>query len=44
VQVKNGRAQVVQNVPINGFSRGKIDASVNELKEEKSLVQELLGA
>src|SRR5882672_4591987 len=44
VQVKNGRTQVVQNVPINGFSRGKIDASVNELKEEKSLVQELLGA
>src|SRR5207245_9385299 len=44
VQVKNGRAQVVQNVPINEFSRGKIDASVNELKEEKSLVQELLGA
>ena len=44
VQVRNGRAQVVQNVPINGFSRGKIDASVNELKEEKSLVQELLGA
>jgi malate dehydrogenase len=44
VQVKNGRAQVVQNVPINGFGRGKIDASVNELKEEKSLVQELLGA
>jgi malate dehydrogenase len=44
VQVKDGRAQVVQNVPINEFSRGKIDASVNELKEEKSLVQELLGA
>src|SRR5213082_1124671 len=44
VQVRNGRAQVVQNVPINEFSRGKIDASVNELKEEQSLVQELLGA
>jgi malate dehydrogenase len=44
VQVKNGRAQVVQNVPINEFSRGKIDASVNELKEERSLVQELLVA
>jgi malate dehydrogenase len=44
VQVKNGRAQVLQNVPINEFSRGKIDASVNELKEEKSLVSDLLGA
>jgi len=44
VQVKNGRAQVVQNAPINEFSRAKIEASVNELKEEQSLVQELLGA
>jgi malate dehydrogenase len=44
VRVKNGRAQVVQSVPINEFSRQKIDASVNELKEEKSLVRELLGA
>src|SRR5437773_11222819 len=44
VQVKNGRAQVVQNVPINEFSRGKIDASVDELKEERSLVGDLLRA
>ena len=42
VRVKAGRAEVVQNVPINEFSRGKINASVNELKEEKSLVGELL--
>lgn len=34
--------EIVQDVPINDFSRGKIDASVNELKEEKGLVQELL--
>jgi hypothetical protein len=33
----------VQNVPLNDFSRAKIDASVNELKEEKSLVGELLN-
>ena len=32
------------DVPVNDFSRGKIDASVTELKEEKSLVGELLGA
>jgi malate dehydrogenase len=44
VQVKDGTPKVVQNVPINEFSRAKIEASVNELKEEKSLVQELLGA
>jgi len=42
VRVKAGRAEVVQNVPINEFSRGKINASVNELKEEKSLVSDLL--
>jgi malate dehydrogenase len=44
VRVKDGMPKVVQNVPINEFSRQKIDASVNELKEEKSLVGELLGA
>jgi malate dehydrogenase len=35
--------EVVQNVPINDFSRQKIDASVNELKEERALVSDLLG-
>jgi malate dehydrogenase len=35
--------EVVQNVPINDFSRQKIDASVNELKEERAMVSELLG-
>jgi hypothetical protein len=33
---------VVQGLPINEFSRNRIDASVNELKEEKSMVAELL--
>src|SRR6266480_811563 len=42
VRVRNGKAEVVTGVPINDFSRQKIDASVNELKEEKSLVSELL--
>ncbi len=41
-RVKNGKVGVVVGVPVNEFSRGKIDASVNELKEEKSLVSELL--
>ncbi len=41
-RVKNGRVEVATGVPVNEFSRGKIDASVNELKEEKSLVSELL--
>ena len=43
-RVKSGKVEVVTAVPINEFSRGKIDASVNELKEEKSLVGDLLGA
>ncbi|HJY21135.1 MAG: malate dehydrogenase [Chthoniobacterales bacterium] len=43
-RVKSGKVEVVTGVPINEFSRGKIDASVNELKEEKSLVGDLLGA
>ncbi|MEO6872396.1 MAG: malate dehydrogenase [Chthoniobacterales bacterium] len=34
--------EIVQDVPINDFSRSKIDASVNELKEEKSLVSGLI--
>jgi malate dehydrogenase len=33
---------VVQGLPVNEFSRGKIDATVNELKEEKAMVSELL--
>src|SRR5437870_3528713 len=42
VRVKDGSPNVVQNETINEFSRQKIDASVNELKEEKSLVGDLL--
>lgn len=34
--------QIVQGVPVNDFSRAKIDASVNELKEERSMVSNLL--
>ena len=36
------KLQIVQGLPINEFSRAKIDASVNELKEERSLVADLL--
>ena len=41
-RVCGGRLGIVQNLPINDFSRDKIDKSVAELKEEKSLVSELL--
>ena len=43
IRTRGGKWEIVQNVPINEFSRGKIDKSVAELKEEKSLVSELLG-
>jgi malate dehydrogenase len=34
--------EVVQGVPVNEFSRARIDATVAELKEERSMVAELL--
>jgi len=43
IRVRGGKWEIVQKVPINEFSRDKIDKSVAELKEEKSLVSELLG-
>lgn len=43
VCVRGGKWEVVQKLPINDFSREKIDKSIAELKEEKSMVSELLG-
>ena len=37
-----GEFGIVQGVPIDEFSRAKIDATLNELKEEKSMVADLL--
>jgi malate dehydrogenase len=42
-RVRGGKWEIVQGLPINEFSRDRIDKSVAELKEEKSLVSELLG-
>ena len=39
----NGGREVAKWVPVNPFSRAKIEATLNELREEKSLVAELLG-
>ena len=36
------KIEIVQGVPVEEFSRQKIDASVAELQEEKSMVSELL--
>ena len=43
VRVRGGKWEIVQDLPINDFSRAKIDASVAELKEEKSLVSEMIS-
>ncbi len=36
------RLEIVRDVPLNDFARQKIDASVNELKEEREMVKELI--
>ena len=43
VRIRSEKWEIVQKLPINEFSRDKIDKSVAELKEEKSMVSELLG-
>lgn len=40
---EDGALEVAKWVPISGFSRSRIDASVAELQEERELVRELLG-
>ena len=42
IRSDGGKWEIVQDVPINEFARGKIDASINELDEERSLVSGLL--
>jgi malate dehydrogenase len=37
------KIEVVQGIALNEFSRAKIDASINELKEEKAMVSSLLS-
>jgi malate dehydrogenase len=43
IRSDGSRWEIVQNVPINSFSRERIDQSVNELKQECSLVTELVS-
>ena len=42
IRSSGGKLEVVKQVPINEFSRSRIDSTVNELKEEKSMVSDLL--
>ncbi|WP_031009044.1 malate dehydrogenase [Streptomyces sp. NRRL F-5727] len=41
VTCKDGKYEIVQNLDINEFSRARIDASVQELSEERDAVREL---
>lgn len=40
--LEGGKWEVVQGLPISAFSQGKIDLTINELKEEKEAVKDLL--
>jgi malate dehydrogenase len=42
VRSRGGKWEIVPDVPLNEFSKAKFDASVAELKEEKSMVSELI--
>jgi malate dehydrogenase len=42
VSSKDQKASVVQGIPHNAFARERIDKSVNELKEERAMVADLL--
>lgn len=42
VRVRGSKFEIIQKLPINEFSRDKIDRSVAELKEEKSMVSDLI--
>src|SRR5881394_1328453 len=43
VRSRGGKWEIVKDVPLNEFGKAKFDASVAELKEEKSMVSDLLG-
>ncbi|HEX7515975.1 MAG TPA: malate dehydrogenase [Chthoniobacterales bacterium] len=43
VRTRGGKWEIVQDVPLNKFGLAKTDASVAELKEEKTLVGDLIS-
>lgn len=42
IRTDGERWEIVQDVPVSNFSRGKIEASVQELREERDAVSDLL--
>ena len=43
VHMRDGKEEIVQGLPISDFSPAKIEVSVAALKEQKSLVSELIS-
>jgi malate dehydrogenase len=43
IRSQGHQVEIVPGVPLNDFSRAKIEASVKELKEEKAMISELLA-
>ncbi len=39
---KNGQYEIVQGLPVDAFSRGRMDATEKELREERAAIEELL--
>ncbi len=44
IRSRGNKWEIVQDVPLNDFSRAKVDASVAELVEEQGLVRQLLSS
>ena len=42
VRCANGQYEIVQNLDINAFSRGRMDATETELREERAAIEHLL--
>ncbi len=43
VTCKNGQFEIVKGLDVDDFSRGRMDASETELREERSAIEDLLG-
>jgi malate dehydrogenase len=41
VTTSNGEWEIVEGLELNDFSKGRLDVTVNELKEERDTVKEL---
>ncbi|MCB1769264.1 MAG: malate dehydrogenase, partial [Candidatus Competibacteraceae bacterium] len=39
---KNGDYEIVQGLPVDEFSRGKMEATEKELREERASIEDLL--